>query len=81
METMFDKSTIFMSPLEQYKYCSSGDIKIVDLSNMVSMDTDRYETPGLVNHHHGYKSVLPLGRVLSGHKSKILLYMFLALIG
>lgn len=53
------------------KYCSSGDIKIVDLSNMVSMDTDRYETPGLVNHHHGYKSVLPLGRVLSGHKSKI----------
>lgn len=53
------------------KYSSSRDIKIVDLSNMVSMDTDRYETPGLVNHHHGYKSVLPLGRVLSGHKSKI----------
>lgn len=46
-------------------------MKIVDLAKSVTIDTGSIERPGLAHHHHGYKSVLPLGRVLSGYKSKI----------
>ncbi|XP_071143464.1 uncharacterized protein [Mytilus edulis] len=48
-----------------------GEMKIVDLAKSVTIDTGSIERPGLAHHHHGYKSVLPLGRVLSGYKSKI----------
>ncbi|XP_063407431.1 uncharacterized protein LOC134691110 isoform X3 [Mytilus trossulus] len=48
-----------------------GEMKIVDLAKCVTIDTGSIERPGLAHHHHGYKSVLPLGRVLSGYKSKI----------
>ncbi|CAC5418203.1 unnamed protein product [Mytilus coruscus] len=48
-----------------------GEMKIVDLAKSVTIDTGTIERPGLAHHHHGYKSVLPLGRVLSGYKSKI----------